>query len=176
MEEWGNARANEFFEANLSAQVPRPKEGDTVRTVEKFIRDKYEYKRYIGKVIPPKRTADPEDHGSHRSQKSVDTHHAPQQKVVESSRAASNHAPVPAPVVKAAATESLIDFLDDPIPAPVSFAPTSESNNHSQIEFGDFSVASAAPVRQPPQTVVQIAASIFCNIFSLISHPSLIQL
>eukprot|EP01035_Chromulina_nebulosa_P033064 gene33064-44247_t len=29
MEEWGNARANEYFEANLSSKVQRPKEGDT---------------------------------------------------------------------------------------------------------------------------------------------------
>lgn len=165
MEEWGNARANEFFEANLSSKVQRPKEGDTVRTVEKFIRDKYEYKRYIGGAIPPKRTAEPEDHSSHRSQKPVDSHHA-------SHHATAAPAPTPAPapaiapVVKAApATDSLIDFLDDPIPAPVSFAPPAEPNNHSHIEFGDFSVASAAPAQQPPQTVVHRAAS-----FVLISH------
>jgi len=53
MEEWGNARANAYYEANLPPHVHKPKEGDTVRVVEKFIRDKYEHKRFIASSIPP---------------------------------------------------------------------------------------------------------------------------
>jgi predicted ABC-type ATPase len=40
-------------ELNKKDTLPVPKEGDAVRVVERFIRDKYEHKRYIGK-IPPK--------------------------------------------------------------------------------------------------------------------------
>ena len=46
MEEWGNARAAEYFEAELPSHVVRPKEGDPVRVTEKFIRDKYEHRRF----------------------------------------------------------------------------------------------------------------------------------
>jgi len=55
MEEWGNQRANEYFEGNAPANLIRPKEGDPVRVVEKFIRDKYEHKKYISKTLPPPR-------------------------------------------------------------------------------------------------------------------------
>jgi len=52
MEEWGNGRANAYWEANLPPHVHKPKEGDTVRTIEKFIRDKYEHKRYVASSVP----------------------------------------------------------------------------------------------------------------------------
>jgi hypothetical protein len=45
MEEWGNGRANELFEADVPNSVVRPKEGDSVRVTERFIRDKYELKK-----------------------------------------------------------------------------------------------------------------------------------
>src|SRR5690349_10596690 len=57
MEEWGNGRANEYYEANVPPTVHRPKEGDPVRVVEKYIRDKYEHKKYMSKAgVPPPRT------------------------------------------------------------------------------------------------------------------------
>lgn len=40
MEEWGNARANEYYESNLPPNFSKPKDGDPVRVIEKFIRDK----------------------------------------------------------------------------------------------------------------------------------------
>lgn len=57
MEEWGNGRANQYYEANIPSHVTRPKEGDPVRVVEKFIRDKYEYKRYTSESMPPKQSS-----------------------------------------------------------------------------------------------------------------------
>ena len=45
MEEWGNGRANALFEADLPSHFQRPREGDSVRVTEKFIRDKYEFKK-----------------------------------------------------------------------------------------------------------------------------------
>jgi hypothetical protein len=54
MEEWGNGRANAYYEANLPSHIVKPKEGDPVRSIEKFIRDKYEFKRYIASSVPDK--------------------------------------------------------------------------------------------------------------------------
>mmetsp|Transcript_10552 Transcript_10552/g.14564 ORF Transcript_10552/g.14564 Transcript_10552/m.14564 type:complete len:466 (+) Transcript_10552:42-1439(+) len=143
MEEWGNGRANEYYEANISPHVARPKEGDSVRVVEKFIRDKYEFKRYIGKTIPEKTVVhessprvQPENerpHENHNTKKVTDSHHH-------------NHqisAPVaPAAIVpsRSAPSESLIDFLDDPLPAPVTqTAATITTTTHAADEFGGFS-------------------------------------
>lgn len=57
MEEWGNDRANELYEANIPAHLVRPKEGDQVRVVEKFIREKYEQKKFMAKPgqVPAKK-------------------------------------------------------------------------------------------------------------------------
>lgn len=52
MEEWGNARANALYEGNLPPNVKKPREGDSVRVTERFIRDKYEHKKYIAREIP----------------------------------------------------------------------------------------------------------------------------
>ena len=54
MEEWGNGRANLYYEANMPSHVSRPQDGDSVRMIEKFIRDKYELKKYTAKELPPK--------------------------------------------------------------------------------------------------------------------------
>jgi len=133
MEEWGNGRANEYYEANISPQVARPKEGDSVRVVEKFIRDKYEFKRYIGKSIPDKAVVhessahvQPEKEVKHENQKkATDSHH--------------QHVNVPTAIVPVVpsrpATDSLIDFLDDPLPTPV----IQHHNASTQDEFGGFS-------------------------------------
>lgn len=55
MEEWGNGRANNYYESNMPEDVYRPIETDSVRIVDKFVRDKYEYKKYISKSLPPKK-------------------------------------------------------------------------------------------------------------------------
>lgn len=53
MEQWGNARANSYWEANIPRGYAKPKENDAVRVVEKFIRDKYEHKRFVASSVPP---------------------------------------------------------------------------------------------------------------------------
>lgn len=47
MEEMGNARAKEHFEAGVPAGYPVPREHATVREREKWIRDKYEHRRFV---------------------------------------------------------------------------------------------------------------------------------
>ena len=150
MEEWGNKRANEYYEANLPAHVVRPKEGDAVRVVERFIRDKYEHKRYMGK-IPPKNseaTAAPVAQELARRASTATTPVAARTPAV---------APKPSPAPAPAPAPSLLDF-DEPVltpaapvvaapvfdpfaaPAPVQAAP-------AHHEFGAFT---SAPSHAPP--------------------------
>jgi stromal membrane-associated protein len=140
MEEWGNKRANDYYEANLPANVVRPKEGDPVRVVERFIRDKYEHRRYIGSSIPPKVTSEvvetvPEPIAPRRERAPVSTSvtaSAPVKAVRQAS------AIVSAPKQEA---PNLLDFMDEPVAAaaPVSHA-SFESN-----DFGDFTSVNVAP-------------------------------
>ena len=67
MEQWGNGRANALYEANVHGSVIRPKEGDSVRVVEKFIREKYEAKRFIASDAPPPRPQGQQADNSHYS-------------------------------------------------------------------------------------------------------------
>ena len=102
MEEWGNGRTNEYYEASVPSHVYRPKEGDTVRTVEKYIRDKYEFKRYIAKSIPPKverEDAEEEEEDEAPRRRTTKSRAAP---VVKVAPAAPAPAPAPAPVPVAA--------------------------------------------------------------------------
>jgi stromal membrane-associated protein len=52
METWGNGTANDYYEANVPSHVRKPNEGDSVKTKEKYIRDKYEHKRYVAAFLP----------------------------------------------------------------------------------------------------------------------------
>jgi hypothetical protein len=147
MEEWGNKRANEYWEANLPNHVIKPKEGDTVRVVEKFIRDKYEFKRFIGKSLPPKHneagdenaeeeTTDspvarrPSKHSAHHSSHHHhSTHHHSHHKSHESSNTPSKPVEQAPPAKKQEA--SLIDFMDD---QPSSTNPVSAPSNNN-VDF-----------------------------------------
>lgn len=57
MEQWGNKRAREYYEATFPSYGVRPKETDSSSMIETFIRNKYEFKRYVtpGSPIPPAR-------------------------------------------------------------------------------------------------------------------------
>eukprot|EP00596_Hydrurales_sp_CCMP1899_P006846 CAMPEP_0119039066 /NCGR_PEP_ID=MMETSP1177-20130426/8365_1 /TAXON_ID=2985 /ORGANISM="Ochromonas sp, Strain CCMP1899" /LENGTH=392 /DNA_ID=CAMNT_0007002487 /DNA_START=320 /DNA_END=1498 /DNA_ORIENTATION=+ len=70
MEEWGNGRANQYYESNTPENVYFPKETDSVKIIEKFIRNKYEHKKYISNSIPPKK----------QSLQEVDTDHSKSRK------------------------------------------------------------------------------------------------
>ncbi len=120
MEEWGNGRANAYYEANVPAHVVKPKDGDSVRTVEKYIRDKYEHKRFIAKVIPPRieREVVEEEAPEPVARRTSTTSKAPVKQVRVPAAA-------PAPVV-AAPEPSLIDFMDDPVAPPA--APAAAAN------------------------------------------------
>ena len=137
MEEWGNARGNEYYEANVPAHVHRPKEGDSVRVIEKFIREKYENKRYIAKSIPPKRETSEEVEEieeviTRRTRPRPTTNSNTnigadmKQNLVTGSplTSVSN--------VKKAEAPSLLDFLDEP--QQTVAAPTQQFDNNNEFQ------------------------------------------
>lgn len=63
MEEMGNARAKAHFEADVPAGYPVPREHATVREREKWIRDKYERRRFVS-TAPPRKTEESSGSGS----------------------------------------------------------------------------------------------------------------
>lgn len=164
MEEWGNGRANEYFEANVPVHVIRPKDGDPVRVVEKFIRDKYEFKRFIAPSIPPKResqavTIEEDDAGKRRAGtvrsrpsvvSNVNTNNDARANVV-SGPVLTRREFKPSVVSSAPAIPSqppvqevsLIDFLDDVAPsAPVVQQPSMQYQSADSFQQQSFAVSS----------------------------------
>lgn len=176
MEEWGNKRANDYYEANMPASVVRPKEGDAVRIVERFIRDKYEHKRYIASSVPPvRRSAAVESEPTAPRKASVNT--APQQ-AAPAPKPAATVAPAAAPVKQ----PDLLDMMDAPSPAPVVTVPglSVPSNDN---DFGGFVTANPqtqanpqanyqgfsafeSPARAPAPVIVHVLAAFVVVFFS----------
>ena len=50
MQKWGNQRVNAYYEAKLPKNYPHPNEHTPVSKLEKFIRDKYEEKRWVADI------------------------------------------------------------------------------------------------------------------------------
>lgn len=137
----GNAAANAYFEASIPPRYQVPKDGDAVRMWERYIRDKYEQKKF---VVP----------GS--------TLQAPGRRVVAEEAPApavprpveSKPAPRPA-VQQQVAAPSLLDF-DAPRPAPAvpQQKPADSFGEFSAPSFGatpaanDFGSFDAAPQTQ----------------------------
>lgn len=57
MQKWGNQKCNAYWEAKLPANFPRPDEHSSMAELEKFIRAKYEQKRWAGTPV----AAEPEE-------------------------------------------------------------------------------------------------------------------
>lgn len=113
MEEWGNARAALYFEAELPSSVQRPKEGDSVRTTERFIRDKYELKKYIGRELPPRteyERSEPEEPASRRRTSKASSSSLSQPVSINKPASAATVAPVKTPVKE---EPNLLDFMED---------------------------------------------------------------
>lgn len=153
MEEWGNARANAYWEANVPAAVRKPKEGDGVRTVEKYIRDKYEHKRYVASSIPSKK--------SDIVNSDVKVHRTV---AVATEPAIVNMQPVPVAVIQSTPVvvvqTELIDFFNEPYPATTTIiASRNELDNNATVfdpfaapttDFTEFQVAQSSPNKPAP--------------------------
>jgi hypothetical protein len=153
MEEWGNARANQYYEANIPSHVTKPKDGDPVRVVEKFIRDKYEHKKFIAREVPPKveYEVEVEEDKDVLKRRTGATGLA---KAKNSSKPSTVSAAVNPPPAEAM---SLIDFMDDVVapvpPAQQQFQTGFETSFNSS---GTDPFQQQQPVQQMPQQSVSI--------------------
>jgi hypothetical protein len=141
MEAVGNAAANAYFEAAIPARYTMPKDGDTVRLWERFIRDKYEHKKFVvpgsalGSAAPTKQAAPVPAVESKPSAKPA-VAIAPVQKAVAAPALSlldfdSPPVPTPAPQ-RAAASDGFGDFNS----TPATTAATTTTSTSS--DFGDF--------------------------------------
>ncbi len=139
MEQWGNARANAYYEANIPPHVYRPKEGDKVRDVERYIRDKYEFKRYIASSVPPKVVSNDSKQNDSNIDEDVDVKRRPNNNNRLQNQGINNV------VKKVAAPEvSLIDFMDfTPVAEPVEIVQQQQQQQQQtpSTQFGDFNSA-----------------------------------
>lgn len=148
MEEWGNKRANLYYEAKMPRDFPKPNEHSTVRVVEKFIREKYEQKKWIADSVPPRDGADTSAHVStksatisapaadagHSHHKHNNNHHSHHHGARHNSPPKST-AP---PAVKHAPKEvNLLDFVEEVVPP----APQAQATSHQG--FSNFNQAPA---------------------------------
>mmetsp|Transcript_7798 Transcript_7798/g.6969 ORF Transcript_7798/g.6969 Transcript_7798/m.6969 type:complete len:417 (-) Transcript_7798:107-1357(-) len=166
LEEWGNGRANEYYEANIPPHVTKPRDGDSVRVLEKFIRDKYEHKKYISKTIPPKRNIKLDEldddnkrrnNATTRSRPSTSSNISSNNSIpsnvttgpVLTSVAQKRDIPISAPVVTTnkSNSDSLLDFLDEPVVSNVN-----TTSNQSNDIFSSFV---SAPVSAPVAPSIQ---------------------
>lgn len=133
MESWGNARANAYYEGNMPKSVRLPQEGDPVRVIERFIRDKYELKKYIANDIPDKDTS---------TEMEAVVEEAPRRRSVATKPTTTKPPVVTAPIAPAP-EPSLLDFMDDPVPAPAPAVPAgfqspTSTQQQQQAAFGNF--------------------------------------
>jgi len=124
METWGNARAKAYYEAEVPENYSRPKEGAAVREVQRWIRDKYEFKRFLPSDghVPPPTAQKPRTTARPQAQASPSRAAVPKTTPPVSTaplRAVGQTKAVPAQAAKPAApaVQDLLDFTE-PVPAP----------------------------------------------------------
>ena len=140
MEQWGNGRANAYWEANLPSHVKKPHPEDNVRVVERYIRDKYEHKKFVAASIPPPNAA----RAASQAKPEAASSRAAQQQARQA--AATARAPAPAAPAPAPKAVDLLDFDS----GPTSLAPSQAASAPQQNVFG-FAPQQAAA--QPQQTL-----------------------
>jgi stromal membrane-associated protein len=153
MEAWGNERARAYYEAEVPPSYNRPREGAGVREVQKWIRDKYEFKRFI-----PQDGSIPQKGQAQAVQPKKPTPAPPP------AQAAPPQAqkPPPAPVQKAppAPAPDLLDF-SAPAPPPQSVV-QQQAQQQSQAPIDPFQQNwnQPPPQQQAPQVQQQSQAPI----------------
>lgn len=116
MESWGNGRANAYYEAKMPSGYAKPSENDPVRVVEKFIRDKYEHKKFVGDSIPEASASGIPQQDQDASRR--ESRAAPAAKpITERAREAPAPTPPVPTTIQDKAEPNLLDFFDEPAPA-----------------------------------------------------------
>jgi len=125
MEQWGNARAKAYFEAEVPPNYQRPLEGADVRAIQRWIRDKYETRRFVPRdgSVPDRSTA-PAPVVKQSVQPGASARIAPVKKLADTHvhvAPVSKPAVAPSPAPPAPALD-LLDFSEPPAP-PAPSAP-----------------------------------------------------
>lgn len=141
MENWGNARAAEVWEATLPADYKRPGEHDSY-AAENFIKAKYvrgQWKAKDGEVRPRE---EPRREESRREEPRSQTRAEPSQQRFPKVASATASSPAKASPAAPKQPEPVVDLLSlsDPTPAP---AVTPQATPSSSDPFGDFHSTSA---------------------------------
>jgi stromal membrane-associated protein len=155
MERLGNALAKEYYEANVPEGYRRPGEHASVREMEKWIRDKYEHKRFAARGPPPVGNTQPPQ----REQQAAAPSRADRERQ-SGSRAATgrNRAVQKVFASKPVAPQPVVDLLsfDTPSQDP-------QQKRTQEPDFGDFQqapvAASAAPASAPAPSLLLSAFS-----------------
>mmetsp|Transcript_3471 Transcript_3471/g.4892 ORF Transcript_3471/g.4892 Transcript_3471/m.4892 type:complete len:532 (+) Transcript_3471:293-1888(+) len=161
MERWGNKKAKAYFEAEVPDQYAIPNERASTRELEKWIRDKYEHRRFVGQSPSSsssrrrRETSGSKEKSSRSSRRNKDKSKSPpassedEAQVRRSRKAASKlKAPTPPPVpAPAPAPAPVVDLLDFSQPDPPAAPPVNPAQ--SQAGFvANFDGQSAAPAPQ----------------------------
>jgi len=166
MEKWGNNRAKAYFEAEVPENYSRPKDGASVREVQRWIRDKYEFKRFLpsdGHVPPPNAgKARPVRHQNQNASRTLAPTPSPVEPTSFPPAAAARAVPPAAPIAPvqkdAAPVQDLLDFTEAapaPAPAPAA-AGSAQVPVPSPLEFGQpFTWMPPAAVVSPSVTDAQ---------------------
>eukprot|EP00613_Pedinella_sp_CCMP2098_P042819 CAMPEP_0171793728 /NCGR_PEP_ID=MMETSP0991-20121206/67706_1 /TAXON_ID=483369 /ORGANISM="non described non described, Strain CCMP2098" /LENGTH=421 /DNA_ID=CAMNT_0012404001 /DNA_START=94 /DNA_END=1359 /DNA_ORIENTATION=+ len=112
MEQWGNSRAKAYYEAEVPSHYQRPYDGAGVREVQRFIRDKYEHKRFV-----PQDGSVPSRSVKTRSSAPIATPAPPPPPYQQKMAAAPPPAPLSITSKPVTAVPDLLDFSDHPPPS-----------------------------------------------------------
>eukprot|EP01112_Ceratiomyxa_fruticulosa_P021059 TRINITY_DN7331_c1_g1_i1.p1 TRINITY_DN7331_c1_g1~~TRINITY_DN7331_c1_g1_i1.p1 ORF type:complete len:407 (+),score=99.46 TRINITY_DN7331_c1_g1_i1:1473-2693(+) len=140
MREWGNKRANDYYEATLPSDFNRSIELSSNSQLERFIRDKYERKMFIGRGSKPNTGGAPRPQRAQERPRAEPSAPAPQ---VSKPNGTSHHVPVPsiqAPKKPAQEPEPDLMKWEDPRPAP-----TQQQQAPNGNDFGFFISANDGP-------------------------------
>ena len=166
MQRWGNKKVNAYYEAKLPKNYPRPDEHSSMADLERFIRAKYEQRRW---VADDKSEFEEEEYSEEESKPVKKA--APKKVVAKKS-------PAKKPVKKEL-TDEEFDADEDmfsmsPVPEPAELSPMTDL-------FGDMSLnakpaqsaqpAKSAQPAQPAQPAQKSAADVTASIMDLYSKP-----
>lgn len=174
MEKWGNRKAKDFFEAEVPSNYPIPNERSGVREMEKWIRDKYEHKRFLGRDPPPAESRRGREGSNGKEKTSSEKKSSRRTKEKPAPSSSEEEEPAPArnsskkaiPKPKAPSKEPIaapvpvVDLLNFSEPSP---QPIDASSGFGQDGFPSFPPSGNVPPAQPQANPVAGLTENFAN-------------
>jgi len=154
MKEMGNTRSNDIWEGRVPAGYPHPQTGDGI-ALERWIRDKYEAKRFLKKSTEPSQQTVPQNRPTNRNTSPADKRQVP--------------------TVSNTNVELLVPHNTEPefgefISAPT---PTNTGNhlNSTPVITPTTNIKTPPPVQTPPQQPLGIHIDTKSSIMSMFNVP-----